>query len=380
MGGSGACGHAAGAGSLRLGAWVTYWDYDRGMQRLATAPSLFDDVFFFSVELGSDGRPTLAQATLGQDGAPRDLKARGIRSWMTVVNDVRQAKGRTALLKDADLVHRMLADPGERAAHRRAIVDLAALHGFAGVDLDYENLRVEDRDRYSSFVRELAADLSARGLRLAVTVQPKRQESRSLGPGAADWGRLCQAADRLQIMLYNLHSARTEPGPVTAPGWFGEVLGFARGQCDVARIVPVLKVAGMDWGPKGMKELQHVDVMALLERFGASVEREAEGATPFFRYVAPDGPHTVYFEDATGILKKVTALQALGYDQVVLWSLGREDPQLLAQLQKHKESVPSARPAGSQGAWLRPPPHARPFENPFPRFVRGAIDSTLDLR
>jgi hypothetical protein len=138
----------------------------------------------------------------------------------------------------------------------------------------------------------------------------------------------------------------------------------------------------MDWGPNGMKELQHVDAMALLGRFGASVEREAEGATPFFRYLAPDGPHTVYFEDATGILKKVAALEALGYDQVVLWSLGREDPQLLAQLENHKgRPLPPARPGGtSQEFWLRPPPHAHPSENPFPQYVRGAIDSTLDLR
>jgi spore germination protein YaaH len=40
----------------------------------------------------------------------------------------------------------------------------------------------------------------------------------------------------------------------------------------------------------------------------------------------------VYFEDATGILRKVAAVQALGYEKVVLWSLGREDPRLLPQL------------------------------------------------
>lgn len=327
-----ACGAIlAGSGTLRLGAWITYWDFDRGRERIAVAPSL-DEVFFFVVDLGTDGRPALARPELTQGDVIQELRSRGASTWMTVVNDRRQGKGKPPILKDAELVHRMLADPEERAAHRRAIVELATRQGFSGVDIDYENLLAEDRDRFTVFVRELSADLAAKNLRLSVTVQPKRQESRSTGPGAADWAELCRASDRVQVMLYNLHSARTGPGPSSAPGWIAEVLGFARSQCEAARIVPVLKVSGMDWGPKGVKELQHDDAMALLAQHGVDLEREPEGGTPFFRYLSSDGTHTVYFEDATGILKKVAALQALGYEQIVLWSLGREDPQLLPQL------------------------------------------------
>jgi spore germination protein YaaH len=119
---------------------------------------------------------------------------------------------------------------------------------------------------------------------------------------------------------------------MSSPAWIGEVLRFAGSQCEAGRVVPILKVSGMDWGPGGVRELQHDDAVALLARHGAELEREAEGATPFFRYVGSDGPHTVYFEDATGILRKIAAVQALGYEKVVLWSLGREDPRLLPQL------------------------------------------------
>jgi spore germination protein YaaH len=327
-----ACGASlAGTGSLRLGAWVTYWDFDRGRERLASATWL-DDVFFFVVDLGPDGRPARARPALAESDVLRDLRSRGATTWMTVVNDRRQDGGRPSVLKDAELVHRLLADPAQRAAHRRAIVELAAAQGFSGVDIDYENLNPEDRERFTAFIRELAADLAEKGLRLSVTVQPKRQESRSVGPGAADWAELCRTSDRLQVMLYNLHSSKTGPGPMSSPSWIGEVLRFASSQCEAGRVVPILKVSGMDWGPAGVKELQHDDAVALLARHSAELEREPEGATPFFRYVGSDGPHTVYFEDATGILRKVAAVQALGYEKVVLWSLGREDPRLLPQL------------------------------------------------
>jgi spore germination protein YaaH len=329
-----ACGHldASPESRGRFGAWITYWDFDRGVARLNSARPLFDDVFFFLAELDADGRPVLARHDLAHAGVVRDVRARGARAWMTVVNDRRTVKGRPAILKDAAHVHATLADPDRRAAHRRAIVDLAVLHAFSGVDLDYENLLPEDRDRFSTFVRELGADLAARGLRFSVTVQPKQQESRSAGPGAADWAQLCLAADRLQIMLYNLHSARSDPGPLTAPEWMRQVLSYARAQCDPARIVPVLKLGGIDWGPAGAKDLQHADVQALLATNAATLQREPDGATPWFRYVGPDGPHTVYFEDAESILKKVAVLEQIGCPQVVLWSLGREDAQLLPQL------------------------------------------------
>jgi spore germination protein YaaH len=332
---------------LRFGAWVTYWDLDRGMDRLARQPSALEDVFFFVAELDAAGRPNLAVDDAAQEGALRQLRAGKAKAWLTVVNDTRAAKGKPPRLKDADAIHRMLADDAERAAHRRAIAELASRRGFAGVDVDYENLLPEDRDRFSAFVRELAADLAARDLRLSVTVQPKRQESKSVGPGAADWEKLCAAADRVQVMLYNLHSSKTGPGPLAERSWVGEVMGFGRSQCDPSRLVPVLKLGGMDWGPSGAKDLSHADATALLSAQGASLQRDG-GGTPFFRYDGKDGPHTVYFEDAESIVTKVSWLEELGYERIVFWSLGREDPDILPRLARRSapSSVSSVPPGG----------------------------------
>jgi len=330
------------SGTPRFGAWLTYWEFNRGLERVRTAPGLFDDILFFVAALGRDGRPALARPELLTDPIVRELRSRGVRSWLTVVNDLLPEKGGRAILKDAHTVHWILSDPSAGRTHRHAIVELAARYGFSGVDLDYENLKAQERDRFSLFVRELAADLAAKGLRLSVTVQPKRHESRSDGPGATDWRQLCRTADRLQIMLYNLHSAKTGPGPLATPAWIGDVLAFARTQCDPARIVPVLKVSGMDWGPGGVKAVSHAEAAALAEAYEVAIQREPEGEAPFFRYVSSEGSHTVYFEDATSIVRKVAVLERLGYDRIVLWSLGREDPQLLSQLLSRKGASPQA--------------------------------------
>jgi spore germination protein YaaH len=318
-----------------VGGWVTYWDFASGLERLNATPGAIDQAFLFLADLSVDGRPGVLRADLDATRVVGTLRADGIATWLTAVNDRRDTAGKAAL-KDSALVHDILVDPARRAAHRRELVELTARHGVAGLDLDYENLQPADRDAFSAFVRELRADLQARDLQLSVTVQPKTQESRSVGPGAADWAQLCAASDRLQIMLYNLHSSKTGPGPLATKTWIASVLAFAASQCDPARVVPVLKLGAMDWGPAGLKELQHADLAGRLAARSGALERDPDGGSPFFRYEAPDGTHTVYYEDAASLLEKVAKLQELGYDSVVLWSLGHEDPQILPGLLARK--------------------------------------------
>jgi spore germination protein YaaH len=138
-------------------------------------------------------------------------------------------------------------------------------------------------------------------------------------------------------MLYNLHGSKTGPGPLATKAWIAQVLSYAAGRCDRLRIVPVLKLGAMDWGPDGFKELQYADLAERLATTPAeSIERHPDGGSPHFRYEAPGGAHTVYYEDAASILEKVAFIQELGFDAVVLWSLGREDPQILPGLSARK--------------------------------------------
>lgn len=349
------------AGSSGVAGWITSWDFERGLARVRSAPGLVEDVFLFVAELAPDGTPVLALPAAGLPAALRDLRADGARTWLTVVNDVRESPGKGPLLKDAATSHRLLSDPTARAAHRRALASLTLAHGFDGLDVDYENLAPEDRAVFTQFVQELAQDLASKRLQLSVTVQPKRQESRSVGPGAADWAQLCRAAGRLQVMLYNLHSSKSGPGPLATNTWVREVLGYATTQCDPERVVPVLKLAGMDWGPKGVRDVLHGDALALARSHGARLLRHADGGSPYFTYTAADGPHTVYFEDAESILDKLGALERLGFERVVFWSLGREDPQILAQLAVRRLPASGLLPAPAQK------PSWPPASSPHPR-------------
>jgi spore germination protein YaaH len=322
---------------LSIAAWVTYWDLDAGLSRLrgggGAAPS-FDDVFLFVGALTPGGGVTLADDERAVLSAVGDLAARGTRTWLTIVNDVHpQAAGAVPTLKDAALVHQLLADGARAEEHQSQILALARRLGVSGIDIDYENLAFDDRAAFTRFIGTLSARTREQGLFLSVTVQPKTEETRSTGPGAADWSGLCPSIDRLQIMLYNLHSGATAPGPMATPEWMERVLAFAVRQCPASRVVPAVKLSGMDWGPDGVQGIQYEQAISIASRSKEEISRDASGA-PFFSYDGPGGRHTVFYEDAASIEDKLRRLERLGFDRAILWSVGREDPALLPRLHR----------------------------------------------
>ncbi len=320
------------SGRIRPGGWITYWDFAQGMDMISRQPAILNDVFFFVVHLDIDGTPVLVNPDLSYAQAINKVKANKGFPWMTVVNDVKSANGDKTILKDPQVIHQILTSSKQRESHRKQIVHLAVTYGFSGVDIDYENLWAADRDLFTMFIRELAIDLRENGILLSVTVQPKLQESLSDGPGAADWANLCQAADRLQIMLYNLHSNKTSPGPMATPRWITAILHFAKKRCNPERIVPILKVSGMNWGPNGVEGIQYDQAVALAQQYGAQIRRDSEGNVPYFLYNVNGKQYTVYYEDIHSLKEKISVLRSLGYGSVVFWSLGRQDPALLSFL------------------------------------------------
>jgi spore germination protein YaaH len=320
--------------AARIGGWVTYWDFTNGMATVESAPGLFDDVFFFVAHLDGDGRIVLHRRVSEEQlrVSVERLSKQNIHAWLTVVNDVPDVEKADMVLKDAAVIKRVLDTDEARRVHVDALVSMLRAYGFFGIDIDYENLPNQYRTTFSQFARELAAATHAANLQMSITVQPKKHETNSVGAGAMDWKVLCVAADRMQIMLYNEHNAKTSPGPMATSAWVGQIFDYALTQCPREKLVPVFKVSGMVWGGGSVKGIQFTDVIKLRQdkQVDAGTERRAE--TPYFSYLDGDVSYTVYYEDAASLAAKLYSIARYRVDAVVFWSLGRHDPALVRQL------------------------------------------------
>src|SRR5665811_1146484 len=186
----------------------------------ATAARAVDEVDFDWYHAQADGTVTADNENLNLVAAARE---HNLNIFATVTNTADAAGAFSHGIAAA-----ILASPELRRRLIDNLVTLVEDKGYDGIDLDWEALKAADRERFSSFVAELAAALHAKRRFLSIAVTPKTSE-----PGqwdnqiSADWVRLGRAADEFKIMTYSYSGPWSGPGPQAPLAWVDRVLTFA---------------------------------------------------------------------------------------------------------------------------------------------------------
>jgi spore germination protein len=225
---------------------------------------------------------------------------------------------------DPTRVGRMLATRPSRDTHAEDLTNLIVRGGYAGLDLDYEMLRAEDRDVFSLFVEDLASRLHDQGKKLSIAVHPKTSEPGTWdGPKAQDWERLGRAVDEFEVMTYDYHWNGSEAGPASPPRWISQVLGFAVTRVDSRKLRMGLPFYGRDWRGTEAVDRVYTEVRDLADRYSVSVHRDPSGE-PYYEY--PEG-HTVFYQDHRSIGAKLDVLvrEHPKVGGVAVWHVGGED-------------------------------------------------------
>ena len=138
-------------------------------------------------------QPTLTGGLTGSLAAGFDFN-----SGYLVMPVVRNFTDERAL--DSLTVSSILANRELRQAHVAQLTAFAN-SGFGGLLIDWRGLEPEQRRLFSEFIRELAGDFAAMGLKLGVVVPPAAVVDGALDTGAYDWRALGRHANYLQVRL-----------------------------------------------------------------------------------------------------------------------------------------------------------------------------------
>ncbi len=225
-------------------------------------------------------------------------------------------------------VRAILNNAGRRADLIENIRANLAEHHFAGINVDFEDLKSRDSEALIRFMRELSAVLHKSGYIVSEDVP--------VGDDAYDLKRLAESSDYLLPMVYDEHYESAEPGPIASEPFFENHLDA------LAKLVPPSKTIvgfgnyGYDWeiGGQGGKEVTFDDVMAAASGTHGAVEWDKAAENPVLRYTAAGKPHEVWFLDAVTALNQVIAAYDSDFRGVGLWRLGSEDPGLWKVLQR----------------------------------------------
>jgi spore germination protein YaaH len=228
-------------------------------------------------------------------------------------------------------LHAILTDPATRAAVLAQLGEVAATHGYDGLNVDFEAGLATDRDALTSFVADLAVILHGQGKRLSVAVSAATKLGTTGRAGFYDYAALGAVADTVFVMGWGKHWSTSVPGALADLPWATQVADFVATMPNRSRYVLGAGLYGMDWAAGGgaahpATALEHADVQSLIAAVGATPVVDPVANAPHFSYADAAGvPHDVWYTDAGNL----DALIRLAYDRGLgfgVWRLGREDP------------------------------------------------------
>lgn len=231
---------------------------------------------------------------------------------------------------DGQLIHAVLADPKLRNTAVANIARLVREGGYAGVNLDFENVPAGDRDSYTAFVRALATELKQDGRLVTLSVPAKTWDDPSNAwSGAFDYKALGKLADAIMIMAYDEHWSGGAAGPVASLGWVKQVVEYAAEVIPPEKIRLGLAAYGYDWpaGGYGGRAVTAAEAVALANRYGAVVEWDEAAQSPHFTYWPGPYAREVWFENASSLAGKLDLVAQYKLGGVAIWRLGFEDPE-----------------------------------------------------
>ena len=209
------------------------------------------------------------------------------------------------------------------------VTRLCAERGYAGLNVDFERLRPEDRDRFAGFLRRAAERQHAEGRMLVTAVAPKNHADQGgIWHGAHDYRVHGELADRVVVMAYEWGRRGGPPAPVAPLNHIREVLRYAVQEIPREKLLLGMPLYGYDWtlpqlpGSGRARRLGLAEALALAAREGADITYDAEYESPSFRYRDDVGcGHVVWLEDERSLTAKLDLVRAMGLRGVSFWRL-----------------------------------------------------------
>jgi spore germination protein len=250
-------------------------------------------------------------------------------------------------------VARVLHSPALMARQIDAIAALVQANHYAGIDIDYEQLRAGDRQDFTTFCERLAAALHARGKVLSVALFAKTSDAGNSPTNVAqDYRAIGQAADQVRLMGYDYHWASSAPGPIAPVDWLRDVLRYAKTQIPAGKIVLGIPLYGYDWSGGHGTAVSWLQALRLSREYHAAPRYDTRAQAPWFTYTDPAGrKHTVWFENAASSRAKFAVAQGAGIGGVYLWMFGYEDTGTWAAL---RQVLPVSQPRAPSPARSSP--------------------------
>lgn len=258
-------------------------------------------------------------------------------------------------------VHALLMKPESHPALFAALIRTAKENGYAGFQLDLENVPSSDRDALTAMVRAAAKALHDAHLLVSIATVPNASiMPKETGYSAwhyANWGgafdlkAIGEVVDLLCLMTYDQHTFTTMPGPVAGMPWVSAQLDAALKLVPPQKLALGIPVYGYHWFAKtptkaGAREfdkpdlsaefIDAVDVVALAKKYHGRFAWDADDRSASMYFYRDNVREWVFYTDGRTFDERYRLVKQQRLAGFASWVLGSEDPAIWKLLPARK--------------------------------------------
>lgn len=234
---------------------------------------------------------------------------------------------------NGDRLEKILSTPQSRELVIKQICDIVKKEGYDGVNIDFEYLKITDRERFNLFAKELYNSLKQKGKTLSFSL-PVKTEKADWWPGY-DFKTLGKYSDFVVLMAYDKNPA--SPEPQSGIDWVEEVVDYAIARIPAHKVVLGIGYYGYDWSSKGRRtvlpaknKMTYSGIVfadKLKEKYGLNLTIDQKSKMAYGSYVDDNGiSHKIWMESDHSVDEKAKLVIRKGLKGVAVWRLGYTTP------------------------------------------------------
>ena len=238
---------------------------------------------------------------------------------------------------DRDLTLSVLGSPEKRQYMINQLLIYADLYQLDGINLDFENMYLEDKENFVQFTRELAPLLHEKDMTLSVDV--------TFISTSVHWSQiydrkaLAQAADYIMVMAYDEHwGSSPTAGSVASLPWVERNLEAILEEVPPEKLVLGVPFYTRLWQEEekedgdGIKVSSRAYSMAgienLLKEKGVEPEWDERTGQYYAEFTTEEGRFRTWLEEETSMASRIHLVRKYDLAGVASWRRGFERPEI----------------------------------------------------
>lgn len=265
--------------------------------------------------------------TIDDDPLIRASYANGVIPMMCIVNFSSTAKGQNiahAVLNSQTAIQNLISN----------IIVIMNLKGYRGLNIDFEYVLPEDRERYNEFLQITADRLHQEGFFISTAAAPKTgPEQRGLLYEAIDYAVHGRIMDFVILMTYEWGYRLGPPQAISPLNQIRRVLDYAVTVIPRDKIYFGFQIYARDWllphiQGQEAETFSCQEALIRASEHNAVIQYDETAQSPFYRYQDDRGRmHEVWFEDARSAQAKFDTVKEYSLAGISYWALGYPFPQ-----------------------------------------------------